>query len=90
MPVIRGNVVDPHGQPVAQAAVYVVSAPVSMPDIAQLTDDQGEFIMSAPRRGRYTLGARSDAWGSAQTDVEVSSEESVTVEVKFNQPKGNK
>jgi protocatechuate 3,4-dioxygenase beta subunit len=85
--VIRGHVVDPQGHPVAEAAVYVISAPTNMPDIAQLTDEQGQFTMSAPVPGRYTLGARSDDWGSAQSEVEVGSEEPVTVEVQFNQPK---
>jgi protocatechuate 3,4-dioxygenase beta subunit len=84
--VIRGRVVDPQGQPVAQAAVYIVSSPASMPDIAQLTDEQGQFAMSAPVPGSYTVGARSDDWGIAKTDVAVGSEEEVTVEVKFEKP----
>lgn len=87
MTTIRGHVVDPQGQPVAEASVYIVSAPASMPDIAQLTDDHGQFIISAPVRGRYTVGVRSDSWGLAQTDVEVSGKEPVTVEVQFTQPK---
>jgi uncharacterized GH25 family protein len=88
VPIIRGHVVDPQGHPVAEAAVYVVSAPVSMPDIAQLTDEKGQFTMSVPKVGRYTLGFRSEAWGSTQTDIEVSSEEPVAIEVQFKQPAG--
>lgn len=57
-----------------------------MPDIAQLTDDHGQFIISAPVPGPYTVGVRSDSWGLAQTDVEVSDKEPVTVEVQFTQP----
>jgi protocatechuate 3,4-dioxygenase beta subunit len=83
MTIIRGHVVDPQGRPVAEAAVYIVSAPVSMPDIAQLTDDQGQFAMSAPVPGHYTVGVRSDDWGLTQTDVEVSGEEPVDIEVRF-------
>lgn len=85
MAVIRGHVIDPQGHPVAEAAVYVVSAPTNMPDIAQLTDDQGQFATAAPIPGRYTLGARSDEWGSAQAEVEVSGEDEVTIEIQFNQ-----
>lgn len=83
MTIIRGQVVDSQGRPVAEAAAYIVSAPVSMPDIAQLTDDQGQFTMSAPVPGHYTIGVRSDDWGLTQTDVEVSGEEPVAVEVRF-------
>ncbi len=72
----------------AEAAVYVVSAPVSMPDIAQLTDETGQFTMSVPKLGRYTLGFRSEAWGSAKKDIEVSSDEPVAIEVQFRQPAG--
>lgn len=82
---IHGHVTDPHGQPVAEAAVYVISAPVSMPDIAQLTDDGGRFTIAAPAPGHYTVGVRSDEWGSAQKDVEVGDGEStVEVEISFS------
>ncbi len=87
MTIIEGQVLDPEGRPVAEAAVYVVSATASMPDIAQLTADDGRFTLAAPLPGRYTIGARSDAYGQAQADVEVGDEESVAVELRFGQPK---
>jgi len=54
-----------------------------MPDIAQLTDDQGQFIISAPVSGKYKIGVRSDTWGLAETVVEVSDESSVTIKVQL-------
>ena len=84
MTTIQGRVVDPQGRPVAEATVYIISAPANMPDIAQLTDEQGKFTISAPVPGRYTVGVRSEIWGSAQADVQVRAEEPVTVEVLFN------
>jgi putative drug exporter of the RND superfamily len=84
---IQGHVVDPQGEPVAEATVYIVAAPVGMPDIGQLTDDQGQFIISAPVPGRYTVGVRSDSWGVSQRVIEVNDEEPVIVEVQFTQPK---
>ena len=75
---------DPSGQPVAEASVYIVASPVHMPDIAQLTDDHGQFVVSAPVAGRYTVGVRTDQWGSAQIDVEVGDKQPVSVEVKFS------
>ena len=83
MTTIHGQVLSPHGQPVPEAAVYIVSAPVNMPDIAQLTDDQGQFIISAPVSGKYKIGVRSDTWGLAETVVEVSDESSVTIKVQL-------
>jgi protocatechuate 3,4-dioxygenase beta subunit len=80
---IEGQVIDPQGRPIDDAAVYIVASPVSMPDIAQLTDDQGRFTISAPAPGRYTVGARSDRWGSAQTEVEVAGEGPVSVKVQL-------
>lgn len=68
----------------AEAAVYIVKAPVNMPDLAQLTDEQGQFMVPAPVPGLYTLGARSDEWGPVQTEVEVSGTEPVTIELKFS------
>jgi len=79
-------VLDPGGGPVAGAAIYVVSAPGSMPDIAQLTDGDGQFTLAAPLPGRYTLGARSDAFGQAQAEVEVGGKGPVAVEIRFGRP----
>jgi protocatechuate 3,4-dioxygenase beta subunit len=81
--IIQGHVIDPHGRPMAEAAVYIVSSPVSMPDIGQLTDEQGQFKISAPVPGRYTVGVRSERWGSIQTEVEVGGEEPVSLKAQF-------
>ena len=83
MTTIHGQVVDPQGQPVADASVYIASAPVNMPDVAQLTDDQGRFVIAAPVPGSYVVGVRSDLWGLTQVDVDVSEKGPVTVEVRF-------
>ena len=74
---------DPEGRPEIGVAVYIISAPVSMPDIAQLTDDRGEFMLAVAAPGCYTLGARSDRWGSAQTNVMVGNEEGLQISIQF-------
>jgi len=79
---IDGQVLSPENQPIAGAAIYVVSAPVRMPDTAQLTDDMGRFIMSVPVPGRYIFGARTDEWGAMEVSVQVSKEKT-PVEIKF-------
>lgn len=67
---IRGTVADAAGGPAAGAAIYVSAAPRPMPDIAQLTGDDGRFVVAAPAPGRYVIGARAgDAAGDAAVDV---------------------
>ena len=85
---IRGRVLDPRGDPVAGAAVYVVSAPVALPDIAMLTNEQGEFDLAFQAPGLYTIGARSDEWGAAQAGVEVVGEEAISLQMRLNKSEG--
>ena len=68
---IQVTVLDAAGRPVAGARVYVVSAPVAMPDVAALSDAQGRFTLGAPKPGRYEIGATSDMHGSARATVDV-------------------
>jgi protocatechuate 3,4-dioxygenase beta subunit len=65
---IRGRVADEGGRPVAGAAIYVSASPGPMPDIAQLTGDDGVFTLAAPAPGRYVIGARA---GNAMGEVTV-------------------
>lgn len=68
---IHGRVLDSQGRPIPNAAVYVESAPVSLPDIAAITDEGGSFTLAVPSPGEYRIGARSDQRGRASTDVRV-------------------
>lgn len=88
MTLISGQVLDPHGQPAADASVYFISTPVAMPDIALLADDQGRFTLAAPAPGRYVLGVRSETWGAAQKGFEVTGEETLTIEVRIASTEG--
>lgn len=67
-PLISGRVLDPMGAPVSGASVFFVEGPTSLPDVAQITGEDGAFSLSAPVAGRYRLGARS---GDAQGDLDV-------------------
>ena len=83
MTTITGYVSDHYGKPVVGASIYIVSSPVSMPDIAQLTDDQGKFILGAPISGRYRIGIRSDTLGSIEKDVDIENDP-ISVQIKFS------
>lgn len=76
---------DPQDHPVVEAAVYLVSAPVPMPDIAQLTDEEGRFAFAAPSPGPYTIGVHSDRWGTTQKMIEVSAEEALEVHLRYRE-----
>jgi Carboxypeptidase regulatory-like domain len=69
-PVIAGVVRDGRGDPVDSARVYVVGAPVSLPDIAALTGSDGTFSIGVPVTGRYTVEATAEGSGSAHTTVD--------------------
>ena len=68
---IAGTVLSAAGQPVAQARVFVLAAPGSVPDVALLTDANGRFELSAPRPGTYQIGAATDGLGSGRAVVVV-------------------
>jgi Carboxypeptidase regulatory-like domain len=72
-------VLNAHGQPVAGARVYIISAPGAVPDMALLSDAQGRFILPAPLAGRYEIGASSDASGSARVTAVTTLQAGATV-----------
>jgi len=66
---VEASVTDPAGRPVPQARVYVVDAPVALPDVAVLTDANGTFRLSLPAPGTYRIGVSAD--GHAQQTATV-------------------
>jgi hypothetical protein len=83
---ISGVVVDARGDPVEEARVYFVEGPVSLPDIAALTDSNGHFALSAPVPGTYVIGVTSEGpTGLVQetTTLEVGEERRVDLEVQL-------
>lgn len=80
---VHGSVTDAHGSPLAGASVYVISAPMSMPDIALLTDAQGQFTLTAPVAGHYTIGVRAGNGTSAQTDFDAQDEKEISIKLQL-------
>lgn len=76
--VIRGEVRDRNGDPVAGARVVISESPVPVPEIAAVTDAAGRFTLSAPAAGSYglTAHAESPTAGVAKVDVFVAPGES--------------
>lgn len=71
-PVIAGVVRDGKGDPVDAARVYVVDAPVSLPDIAALTSPDGAFSIGVPVTGRYTVEATAQGWAPVRATVDAT------------------
>ena len=82
---IRGRVVDALGQPVALAAIYVISAPEPQRDISQLSGADGSFALAANAPGTYVIGARADEAGEGRTSLIVSSgDQDVPAQISLN------
>lgn len=84
MVAIHGRVVDASGEPVAGAVVYVISAPVNVPDIAAITDANGSFSIGAPVAGHYRFGVNPGAGEPVSTEIMVAGTEDVFSEVRVN------
>lgn len=80
---ILGTVTGPGGARIAEASVYFLAGPVPLPDIAQLTDDEGRFQLTAPAPGTYRIGVRAPDLEPAEVTVEARGEPEVRVEVRL-------
>lgn len=78
---ILGTVTGPNGEKIAEASVYFIDGPVPLPDIAQLTDDDGRFRLAAPAPGTYRIGVRGPSLETAEVTVEVHDEPELTASI---------
>ncbi|MBZ0288658.1 MAG: carboxypeptidase-like regulatory domain-containing protein [Anaerolineae bacterium] len=81
---ISGTIRDQNGKPVAGARVYFTSSPVSLPDIAALTDADGTFIVTVPVSGDYTLAAAAGDTPPTAFRVTVGVAEETRLEIRIN------
>jgi hypothetical protein len=82
--IISGLVQDPSGRPVALARVYVVSAPVALPDLAMLTGADGTFRLAAPAEGRYQIGVSADGCAPASATAVVKGGQEVKLRLQLS------
>jgi len=69
---------------VTEARVFFGAAPVPMPDIAALTDDDGRFSLYAPAPGAYELVCHADGLDPATVPIDVlPGSESIAVDVEL-------
>ncbi|MBC8083650.1 MAG: carboxypeptidase regulatory-like domain-containing protein [Hymenobacter sp.] len=65
------RVTDPQGRPVVGARGYFTAGPEPLPEIAALTDQHGQFSLSAPAAGTYQLGCTAENFVPATVTVRV-------------------
>jgi hypothetical protein len=82
--VIRGTVLTGSGEPLSGARVYFVRGPVTLPDIAALTAEDGSFVLSAPAAGEYQIGAAADGFAPSDVSVSVAEADIASVTLHLN------
>ena len=83
MAALTGRILDSAGRPVAGASIFLVAAPVAMPDIAQLSSADGGFDLEAPSPGRYTIGAMAPGRGQGRITIDVGEGDAAPVEIRI-------
>ena len=79
--IISGTVLDPDRRPVADARVYFIEGPVPLPDVAVLTDHNGEFTLTAPAPGTYQIGCAANGFEPVSATVHVERGQEAKVEI---------
>jgi hypothetical protein len=82
--VIAGVVSNAQGRPVPGARVYFTQAPVSLPDVAALTDEAGTFSLSVPAAGTYTIAAVADGFSPTAVTVTVTGDPKTQILINLN------
>jgi Carboxypeptidase regulatory-like domain len=69
---IHGVIVDEQEAPLEWASVLFIDAPIPLPDIAAITDENGGFILTAPVPGRYRLRCQAPDHEPTELTVDVA------------------
>ena len=87
--VIHGVVLDSKGNPVPEARVSFTSGPVSLPDIAALTDINGAFALTAPATGAYTIEVVSEKFAPKSVKIAVVGGQKEHIEIRLLEDRSN-
>ena len=80
-PTILVVVRDTRGHPLVGARVFFLEGPVSLPDIAALTDETGACSLSVPMAGNYRIRCVADDHEPTDVEKEIGTGCSQPVEV---------
>jgi hypothetical protein len=76
-----GRVVDGSGRPVPGAFVTVIEGTVPMPEIALVTGEKGDFVMSLPE-GRFRVRATGPEGAVCEADCPSEGDNEVVVTIR--------
>ena len=79
--VISGVVRGPDGQPLPNARVYFTKGPVPLPEIAAITNESGEFTLTAPAPGDYVIEGVADEFKPQSSKVKVKGNATLRVDL---------
>lgn len=65
----------------ANARVYCTQAPVDIPDIAALTNEDGEVLLAAPAPGHYSFEFNADGYRKGTIEVDIVQQKEVAVSI---------
>jgi hypothetical protein len=63
--------------------VYFTQAPVSLPDVAALTDEKGAFSLSVPAAGAYTIEAVADGFAPTAVTITVTQDQRTQIDISL-------
>lgn len=84
---LAGIVVEPTGEPVSEAQVFVASGP-SHPDIAAITGENGRFSLGGLEAGRYRVQAEANGFEPATVEMAVGAGRRFEIEIELRRRNG--
>ncbi len=77
---ITVRVRDQSGRAVAGARIFFLNGPQPLPEIAALTNQQGECVLTLPKPGDYRIACATDS-GQAEASVTAGAMREVEIRV---------
>lgn len=69
--IFSGKVLDSKRNAISGARVFFSAGPGSLPDVAALTNHEGEFTLSAPIQGAYTIEFAADGFQETRLTITI-------------------
>lgn len=82
---LRTRIRGPDGHPVADAGLWIECASEPMPDIATLSDEHGEALMSVPASGRFAIVCAANGFSTTRTMIDATAETPTDVIIELEQ-----
>ncbi|HMS64477.1 MAG TPA: carboxypeptidase-like regulatory domain-containing protein [Ignavibacteria bacterium] len=81
--IFSGVVTDKDERAIPGANIYFIKAPVDLPDISGLTDNEGRFTLSVPVEGKFEIGISADGFPEKVIEINISKDRTKSINVKL-------